>query len=69
MFGNMVGIMFRHAVCNIEYSMWYVACGSLKLCIVICINTLDEDITIDDTAAPFLLLRLTGIAELATVFC
>ena len=32
-------------------------------------NTLDDDITMDDTAAPFLLLRLTGIAELATVFC
>lgn len=31
--------------------------------------TLDDDITIDDTAAPFLLLRLAGIAELAAVFC
>ena len=30
--------------------------------------TLDDDITMDETAAPFLLLRLTGIAELATVF-
>ena len=41
----------------------------MKLLACIKDNTLDDDITMDETAAPFLLLRLTGMAELATVFC